>query len=396
MAFSSVVWANPADDVIAALQAQVAALTERVNQLEDAAQTAPKSAALAEADAKSATVAPATAKPAATRSWADRIKLKGDLRYRHEGFDIEDRPGRQRQRIRARVAATGEVSDRVDVGFGLASGGGDPVSTNQTLGSGASSKGVVIDLAFAKWQTPVEGLAVAAGKFKNPLHRAGDHALLWDGDLNPEGVGAQFRRGPVFANGLAAWVNESSRTSDVQLLGGQLGIRQYLGNSRLVVGAGYYDYLNIKGVSVIFDGDPRGNRTGVNGEYLEGFQLLEAFAEYSLPIGEHSLTVFGDYVNNLAADDFNEGFALGLNLKAADWKLGWAYQDLAADAVFGLFTDSDFIGGGTDGRGHILQASYSLTKRIGLKGTLFVNERNIDFGEEEDFKRLMLDISFKY
>ncbi|MEQ8783996.1 MAG: putative porin, partial [Roseibium album] len=62
----------------------------------------------------------------------------------------------------------------------------------------------------------------------------------------------------------------------------------------------------------------------------------------------------------------------------------------------GTFTDSDFIGGGTDGKGHIVSAGYALSERIALKGTLFFNKRNIDFGTEEDFKRLMLDISFKY
>ena len=49
-----------------------------------------------------------------------------------------------------------------------------------------------------------------------------------------------------------------------------------------------------------------------------------------------------------------------------------------------------------DGKGHILQASYALSKQIGLKGTFFLNDRNVDFGTEQDFKRLMLDISFKY
>ena len=54
------------------------------------------------------------------------------------------------------------------------------------------------------------------------------------------------------------------------------------------------------------------------------------------------------------------------------------------------------MGHGTDGEGHILQAGYALSKQIALRGTLFLNDRNVDFGTEEDFKRLMLDISFKY
>ena len=71
-------------------------------------------------------------------------------------------------------------------------------------------------------------------------------------------------------------------------------------------------------------------------------------------------------------------------------------KDLEADATFALFSESDFIGGGTDGKGHIFRGNYSLTKGIALGGTLFVNERGGNAGESEDFNRLMLDISFKY
>ncbi len=34
-------------------------------------------------------------------------------------------------------------------------------------------------------------------------------------------------------------------------------------------------------------------------------------------------------------------------------------------------------------------------RRFDLRGTLFLSDRNVDFGPEEEFKRLMLDISFK-
>ena len=67
-----------------------------------------------------------------------------------------------------------------------------------------------------------------------------------------------------------------------------------------------------------------------------------------------------------------------------------------ADAVFGGLSDSDFIGGGTDGTGHIFEVGYPLTKRVSLRGTLFVNETGLQSDQRDDYNRLMLDISYKY
>lgn len=383
--------AETSDELVRQLTAQIAELTARLEAVETA-------------QAKKTVPTHTYAPPAATAqavtqqsSWTDDIKLKGDFRYRHEAFDVDDRRDRHRQRVRARVGLTGKVAENVSAGFGLATGSSDPISTNQTLGDGSSSKGVVIDLAYVNWQTPLEGMAVRAGKFKNPLHRAGGNGLIWDGDLNPEGVGVTFARGNFFANGLASWVDESSSDDDSFLLGGQFGMNHEVSeNGVLLAGAGYYNYLDSRGEVAFFDGSAAGNRLNAQGEYISDFELIEGFVEYQTRINATKVTFFADYVQNLGASDYDQGYALGAKLKNGDWQASYTYQDLEADAVLGTFTDSDFIGGGTDGKGHIVSAGYALSERIALKGTLFFNKRNIDFGTEEDFKRLMLDISFKY
>lgn len=126
----------------------------------------------------------------------------------------------------------------------------------------------------------------------------------------------------------------------------------------------------------------------------------ELFAELRLDVFDIPTLFFVDYVHNFDADDYDTGYAAGASMsfenKNHPWKLGYTYQDLEADATFALFTDSDFIGGGTDGKGHIFRGSYSLTKAIALGGTLFVNKRGGNQGESEDFNRLMLDVSLKY
>ncbi len=374
------------DDTVAALRAELAALTDRIAELESKQKIR-----------EDVYAAPAVSTaPAPKASWTDKTKIKGDFRYRQESFDVDNRNDRHRQRIRARAEVQSKISDTVTVGFGLASGGDDPVSTNQTLGDGASSKSVVIDLAYANWQTPIDGMSLVAGKFKNPFHRAGGNGLIWDGDLRPEGVGFTYENDGIFANGLGLWVNESSSNSDSFLLGGQFGMDQAVSDGKLKAGIGYYNIADVEGEPVFYDGDPNGNRINPDGTYVSGFELLEGFVEYKFALSDSDVTVFADYVKNLDADDFDTGYAFGIKGKQDKWQWGYTYQELEADAVLALFTDSDFIGGGTDGEGHILQAGYALSKQISLKGTLFLNDRNIDFGTEEDFKRLMLDISFKY
>ena len=75
-------------------------------------------------------------------SLEDRFKVKGDFRYRYETIDVDGKDNRSRHRIRARLSGVVQLPTNVEIGMGLATGGDDPVSSNQTLGKGGSSKGV--------------------------------------------------------------------------------------------------------------------------------------------------------------------------------------------------------------------------------------------------------------
>ena len=151
------------DEDFAALRAQMMALSERLDRLE--AENRELSAANAElvkgSQETAVTVAAVSEKTdavvaeveeqAAKSSWTDSIRWKGDFRYRYETFDIENKPNRDRNRIRARAALIADVTPTIEVGLGLASGGDDPVSSNQTLGGGGSTKDLRIDLAYFDW-----------------------------------------------------------------------------------------------------------------------------------------------------------------------------------------------------------------------------------------------------
>ncbi|NKB97900.1 MAG: hypothetical protein GKR90_05300 [Pseudomonadales bacterium] len=387
--------------IIAALKAQIEALAARVETLEATEETSKHTSIKSAKSIRStAVVAAPVTQPTpivqpSTSSWTDDISLKGDFRYRHEAFDVDNRRDRHRQRVRARTQVTGRVNDTTSVGFGLASGGSNPISSNQTLDDAGSTKDIGIDLAYVKWQ-PTDSTTILAGKIKNPIHRVGGNSLLWDGDLNPEGVGVQYQSGSFFANGIASWLDESGSDDDSYLVGGQVGLNSDAGPGVLKVGIGYFNFLDTRGETPFFNGSPSGNRIDANGQYMSGFEILEGFAEFGFDAGDGELSIFADFVQNLDASAYDMGYALGGTYRINKWRFGYTYQELEADAVLATLTDSDFIGGGTDGEGHILRSSYALSQNVNLSGTLFLNDRNIDFGNEEQYKRLMLDISFKY
>lgn len=118
-----------------------------------------------------------TVSAADDESWVDRINFKGDLRLRYEMIDLDGAPERNRMRFRTRFGLSAKVADDVKFVFQLASGGGDPVSTNQTFDGGFSSKDIGIDLAYIDWKI-TDGLNFFGGKMKNPLYRAGSVPLV--------------------------------------------------------------------------------------------------------------------------------------------------------------------------------------------------------------------------
>ncbi|MHC4800387.1 MAG: putative porin, partial [Planctomycetota bacterium] len=107
--------------------------------------------------------------------------------------------------------------------------------------------------------------------------------------------------------------------------------------------------------------------------------------------------LFGNYIENTAVAQNNNAYALGLVLNkakaAGSWQFGYYYRDVEPDAVVGGLNDSDFIDGGTDGRGHVFGYKYQWTKNIQSAVTYFDNDKGHN---KDDFKRLQLDLIFKF
>jgi hypothetical protein len=335
-------------------------------------------------------------------SWAERLRWSGDFRYRYENTAEEGQEDRNRNRIRARAQMMADVSDTIQVGFGLATGGEDPVSTNQTLGGGGSSKSISLDLAYFDWKG-LENTSILGGKFKQQQISVGDAGLLWDSDWRPEGTSIHYDNGRFFAVGLGTWLESDSNTGRQEFSYGiQTGINMPLGEKlNLLLGGGYYSFDSKGKPSFFGDGDFFGNSydPGTN-TYLYDYHEVEAFAEFDFELFDRPALLFADYVQNLEADEFDTGYALGINFneasKKGSWELNYVYKKLEADAVFGLLADSDFGGGGTDAKGSVLSGAYAVHDNWNFRMTYFINQRGIDGVDPHDLDKLQLDLQFKY
>jgi hypothetical protein len=341
-------------------------------------------------------------------SWTETIKIKGDFRYRYESIDVEDAKTRDRSRIRARAAIIAQLDDNVEVGLGFASGGDDPVSTNQTLGGGGSTKDLRLDLAYFNWGAH-ENLNAIGGKFKNIWYRPQKHGLLWDGDYNPEGISMTFNRGVFFASAMGTWLESDRKKNNTEFSwGSQAGFKGKLGAASVVAGVGYYDMETagkspFHGDADAFFGNSFTCEDFINNQdcsYVYDYKEIEGFVDATMNIGDMPVSVFADYVVNDDADENDTGYAVGLKLGKAkakgSWEAAYIWQDLEADAVLGLLTDSDFGGGGTDAKGHVFKGGYAVNKKWKLNVTYFKNEIGGNKGDERDFDRIMLDTVFKY
>lgn len=396
--FAAPVLSQPApSEEIAAIRAQIAQLVARLDRLEGGAAAAPGGPP---ADASNGSAAGAAAVVDVDAADERRISLSGDFRYRHETINDEAFPERNRQRIRARIGLDAQITDDVEVGIVLASGGDDPVSGNQTLGGGLARKSIGFDRAYFSWAA-TESLDVLGGKMPNPFFRPGRHHLIYDGDLNPEGIALRADRESWFANAAGFAVQERSTGEDSYMLGAQAGFKGTLSSgASYMAGLSYFDYRNTRGVTPFYETDGQGNSLDVNGNYLYDFNLVEVFGQLELEIASRPMTLFVDYVDNTEAGEFDTGYAIGLRYGRArgprSWEFGYAYEDIEADAVLATFTDSDFGGGGTDSRGHVFDVAYAFADRWSFGLKYFLNERGADEGAQRDYNRLQADLSFRY
>ncbi len=358
---------------------------------------------------------------AGAAEWYERIKVGGDVRVRGEAIKIEYGNDDSRARIRARLRVMGEVTGSWSAGLGLATGSDDPVSTNVTLTGGFANKGLMLDLAYIDYHPKaISGLHIVAGKMHLPFETAEGSELQWDHDLTPEGFAARYRnvaleRVEFFANGALFEIRDTNPDDlgEAWMIGGQAGLDASLPRGvDVTVGAAYYNYEGAIGNYGFYrptefygnTWDLWAGKTEVGGYpmvirgYAHDFNVVEALGVVDGALRDWvEFTLYGTYVNNIRADDLNVGWLAGGSASrgrdAGAVKLYANYRRLEPDAVIGIFTDSDFAGGGTDCRGWELGCVVGAAKGIDLRATWFLNMRNIRYEEfESEYRRLQVDV----
>ncbi|HJX30943.1 MAG TPA: putative porin [Thermodesulfobacteriota bacterium] len=347
--------------------------------------------------------------------WIQKTKFTGDFRLREQYEKNNAKEDRWRTRIRYRLGIESQVADKFKVGFGIASGGSDPRSTNQTFQDSFSSKGINLDLAYGQYN-PFKWLTLVGGKFKNPLFTPAD--LIWDTDITPEGGAAQFNYNVRDSFGLFMNVGffildeRNSETppppkerQDPFMYVVQPGFEWKIQDAdlkdlaKLKASVAYYGFTHVK--NNILDNTGKTNTgysTGLKYDYnsfVTNAQLGFMPEGFIVPY----VGVFGEFVYNPDPKKGNKGWLLGGKFGAekvaekGQWQLTYMYRRLGRDAVLDCFPDSDFFGGATDVRGHEGIFEYGICKNVSLSLDYY-NSKQLHGAESEDL--LQLDWNLKF
>jgi hypothetical protein len=334
-----------------------------------------------------------------------KMKLKGDFRLRHQtqNKDNDNTPRRERWRMRMRLGVITDVNDQWKVGFGLATGGTDPRSTNQTLEETFQSPDVRIDYAYAQYK-PFDWLTALGGKFKNPLWRPKD--LLWDSDIRPDGLAAplEFKINSdvdLFITPAYFILDEfSDRGGNPDMFLAQAGVNWKINDPlSLKLAASYYGFNDLVGNS--FTHSSGSNSTDANGNLLYDYDSfsLDAQAGYKLDGIVPYLAAFGQYVS-ADSDDDDTGYLVGVKFghkkvkKLGQWGFKYNYRRLERNAWPDFLPDSDFYGGKTNAKGHEFELKFGLAKNIIFGLDYYLTEQIIGSDNEEDL--LQADLVVKW
>ncbi|OPX40789.1 MAG: hypothetical protein B1H13_05615 [Desulfobacteraceae bacterium 4484_190.3] len=338
--------------------------------------------------------------------WVKNIKLKGDfrLRYQYEDTDNDGIDSRERYRIRWRFGAESKVNDQWKAGFGLASGGNDPRSTNQTLENTFQSPDARIDYAYAKF-TPNPWASLIGGKFKNPIWGAKD--LLWDGDIRPDGAAAhlKFKAAPaeIFVTPAYFILDEYKTDKDDPAMWlVQVGTKVKIGKVMYFKVAGtYYDFSNVTGNA--FAHSAGTNSVDVAGDLTQDYDSLAADGEFGvhLPGPVPLVAVFGQYVKS-DADDDSKGWLVGVKFGhkkvkgLGQWQVKYNYRRLEKDAWPDFLPDSDFYGGATDVKGSEVEFKLGLAKHVSFGVDYYFDVKPINGDTNREQKVLQADLVIKW
>jgi hypothetical protein len=339
-------------------------------------------------------------------AWVKVLQFSGDLRLRYQYEEDEEgteEAARHRGLFRYRLNIDANILDNLKVGFGIASGGDNPRSTNQSFQDSFSHKSVRIDLAFAEYR-PTEWLDLIGGKFKNPLWMPSD--LLWDSDIRPEGgaIFLHYKLPPRIELFLISGVFVLDEVGDgadpllVPMQGGvTFAVVQHLS---LQFAATYYEFIDVQGATLDFSS---GTNSLVGDGLAFDFNVVSVNAElgFTNVFGDiiPYIGLIGEYVHNFDPDDANAGFLTGIKFghkrirEQGQWQVQYLYRRLERDAWLDILPDSDFLNGETNTQGHEVIVTYGVWKYVEV-GIDYYRAEEITSARKQDL--FQFDVVFKF
>jgi len=323
-----------------------------------------------------------------------------------------------RLRVRLRFGFDTNLGNGFGLGMRLATGSGGEifVSTNQTLGTYGRGYQIAVDQGWLSWSgstsSGAQRFTTQAGRFGNPWLSTN---MEWYNDLTFEGVSSNYRlnlgtdnahRKDVFATvGVFPLQSQTPSSQDKWLLGGQIGADfEAESDSRLRLGAAYYDYVHTTGQrnspestflnytapllfqkgNTVYDisnsVNPNVNLFALAANYrivdLIAIADWHAFSSYGVSVSANAVKNIGFNANDvlLRTGSYVAGRTAGYEATVGfgsfrfgapyTWRASAGYRYLQRDAVVDAFNDEDFHLGGTDAKGYTLTFDYSVNPRV--------------------------------
>ena len=396
--------------------------------------------------------------------FGDRNAPAANFQAIGQQIDNTTEDSHHRERIRMRLGINAKVANGIDMGLRLATGningpavtgnlmGGSPTSTLQTLGTFNSKFSFVLDQAYLKL-SPWDWLTVSGGRFANPffvgtvgnlytgiigkaphtIPTAGvvHTDLIWDVDVNFEGLAVNLHPWKKQERAIKPFLNagifplqkvnqsETVKAKDKWFYGAQAGVEWTPegADTKIRLGAAYYDFQNIAGVrnpdfgdtlfnqtaplfrqkgnslfNIDNDGDPTTNLWALAADYKIANATMVADYSRFKPI--HVIGTL-DYARNVGYDQGRILARTGQNIRPEinayqarltigypviserhQWQVLGFYRQSERDSMLDAFTDSNYLLGGTNHKGYTLQGFYGIAHNTWL-GLRYMSYDNI-------------------
>jgi hypothetical protein len=340
------------------------------------------------------------------QDFIESLEMKGDLRVRYE-YKEKDKPGedatdRMRARFRLGMKWT-NPEENWKIAAGLATGGTDATSTNDTYSDGVFFETGDIRLDYAYAEHKLNQFKFIAGQQKNPFKTTW---ALWDGDVRPAGFTGMVDLKPMFVT--VGWYDVLYSNKDIaQMEAIQVGANLDMFTAALA----FYNYHDTDAlindvVAPAYDLDT----SNMDSDYK--YQIVDLYLNADIKtdiakISPHAQVFYnvgatGDdgqslFGGDLNPEDENMGFLVGVTAKIDKIKIGVEYASIGADSCVPLLKDSDWGDAldHVDCEGFKIGLGYSLTKHCELATTAYLYEAK-ERDNNQDPKTYHFDLKYKF